>query len=229
MVMPARRLWLLRHAQPLIASGICYGHLDVPADTDATRRAAHAFVDAFLASSASSSRLVPERSNRPPIPIYVSGLQRARQLAEEVCLALHPRTGLGAAIVEINLQTDSRLNEMDFGIWEGKAWSAIPKTAIEQWSADFARHKFGGKESCQEVIERVLAAYQATFERAHANQSSDVIWITHAGVIRAVRYLQANGLRAIENAEAWPREAPGFGDYLCVDLCVDLVMLQPTN
>lgn len=229
MVMPARRLWLLRHAQPLIASGICYGHLDVPAGADTTRQAAHAFVDAFLASSVSSSRRIPEPSNRLPISIYVSGLQRARQLAEEVCLTLYKRTSLDAAMVEIHLQTDSRLNEMDFGSWEGKAWLAIPKSAVDEWSADFAHHQFGGKESCQDVINRVLAAYQATFEQAQATDSEDVIWITHAGVIRAVRYLQANGLRTIEHAEEWPREAPGFGDYVCVDLCMDWVTKLPTN
>ena len=33
-------LWLLRHAQPLIAPGVCYGQLDVPADPQHTLQAA---------------------------------------------------------------------------------------------------------------------------------------------------------------------------------------------
>ena len=33
-------LWLVRHAQPLIATGICYGQLDIPADLQATQTCA---------------------------------------------------------------------------------------------------------------------------------------------------------------------------------------------
>ena len=49
--LPARRschdgmgmtLWLVRHAQPLIAPGTCYGATDVPADAAATQTAARA-------------------------------------------------------------------------------------------------------------------------------------------------------------------------------------------
>lgn len=36
-------LWLLRHAQPLIAQGVCYGRLDVPADPSQTLQAAMRF------------------------------------------------------------------------------------------------------------------------------------------------------------------------------------------
>lgn len=35
-------LWVGRHAQPLIASGTCYGALDVAADATATQHAAQA-------------------------------------------------------------------------------------------------------------------------------------------------------------------------------------------
>jgi alpha-ribazole phosphatase len=141
-------------------------------------------------------------------------LQRAQQLADELCLVLSDVTGLS----EVRRQTDTRLNEMDFGIWEAKAWSEIPKTAVQHWSADFAQHKFGGKESSQDVIDRVLAAYQATLEQAQISHSSDVIWITHAGVIRALNYLQKNGVHPILRAEQWPHEAPSFGQWQCLDL-----------
>jgi len=210
MAYQARRLWLVRHAQPLIASGICYGHLDVPAELEATQQAAKSFAISLAQARQSNATSL----NTEPIPIYVSGLQRAKQLADEICLALNDVTGLS----ELHRQTDLRLNEMDFGIWEAKAWSEIPKTAVELWSADFAQHKFGGKESSQDVIDRVLAAYQATLEQAKISHSSDVIWITHAGVIRALNYLHKNGMHPITRAEQWPREAPGFGQWQCIDL-----------
>ena len=33
-------LWLQRHAQPLVAPGVCYGHSNMPADDKATAAAA---------------------------------------------------------------------------------------------------------------------------------------------------------------------------------------------
>lgn len=205
-----RRLWLVRHAQPLIAHGICYGHLDVPADQDATQQAAQSFAKTFKIARRHNAT----SSDTQPISIYVSGLQRAQQLADELFLTLNNVAGLG----ELQLQTDLRLNEMNFGIWEGKTWSAIPKEALDQWSSDFAQHKFGGEESSQDVINRVHAVYQTCLEQAQTCNSNDVIWITHAGVIRALLYLQKNGMRPIEIVEQWPREAPSFGQYLCMDL-----------
>jgi alpha-ribazole phosphatase len=208
----ARRLWLVRHAQPLIAGGICYGHLDVPAELDATQQAAKSFAKTLAETLARTNTDIS--SNTKSIHIYVSGLQRAQQLADELCLALNDVKDLSP----VQLQTDLRLNEMDFGIWEAKAWSEIPKAAVDHWSADFAQHKFGGKESSQDVIDRVLAAYQATLEQAQISNSSDVIWITHAGVIRAFNYIQKNGVHPIARVEQWPREAPGFGQWQCLDL-----------
>lgn len=35
------KLWMVRHAQPLIEAGICYGATDVAADAQATLQAAH--------------------------------------------------------------------------------------------------------------------------------------------------------------------------------------------
>jgi alpha-ribazole phosphatase len=34
------KLWLVRHAQPLVASGVCYGATDLAADPQATLQAA---------------------------------------------------------------------------------------------------------------------------------------------------------------------------------------------
>ena len=206
----ARRLWLVRHAQPLIDKGICYGHLDVPADHEATQQAAQSFANTLkIARSNNATSL-----NTQPILIYVSGLLRAQQLADEMLFAFRATD----IVSEVRLQTDCRLNEMNFGSWEGKPWSAIPKEALDQWSSDFSQHKFGGEESSQDVINRVQAAYQTSLELAQASNSSDVIWITHAGVIRALNYVKKYATCVIERAEQWPQDAPGFGQWLCMDL-----------
>ena len=46
--MKSRQLWVVRHAQPLVAPGICYGALDVTADPAATPNAPGAWLWFFL-------------------------------------------------------------------------------------------------------------------------------------------------------------------------------------
>ena len=41
------RLWLVRHAAPLVPPGTCYGAWDVPADAQATRAAAERLATAL--------------------------------------------------------------------------------------------------------------------------------------------------------------------------------------
>ncbi len=126
-------LWLVRHAQPLVAPGICYGALDVPADTQATAAAARAL-----------AAVLPHG-----LPVYRSPLQRCEQLAQAVC-GLRP---------DLTFQTEARLAEMDFGCWEGVPWAQIPRAALDAWTADFGAHRFGGVENANAVLQRVAAAW----------------------------------------------------------------------
>jgi alpha-ribazole phosphatase len=50
--------------------------------------------------------------------------------------------------------------------------------------ADFAHHRFGGAESTQQVIDRVAGA----LHDLRASQAREAVWVTHAGVIRAVQF-----------------------------------------
>ena len=174
-------LWLVRHAQPLVAPGVCYGALDVLADADATAQAARALAG-----------VLP-----PNLFVQVSPLQRCEQLAQ--CLrGLRP---------DLAFKIDLRLQEMDFGVWEGVAWGEIPSASMEAWTADFGNHRFGGAESANDVLQRVAQVWDA-FRAA----GQPAVWITHAGVIRAVNLIAQNQ-RAVMNAEDWPREAPAFGAW----------------
>ena len=187
------KLWLLRHAQVDLGPGLCYGASDVSALADATRAAAEAMAP-----------MLPQGA-----PLVASGLARAAQLAAAV-LSLRP-----------DLQTlpgDPRLNEMHFGQWELQPWNAIPRTAFDAWMADFAHHRFGGMESTQQVLDRVHAALNDWRSRSQTHMSADVIWVTHAGVIRAVQYLAVHGSRPIHNASEWPVEAPAPGGHLCIEV-----------
>lgn len=128
-------LWLARHAQPLVAAGVCYGALDVAADGPATQAAAHKLATVVPAG----------------ISVNSSPLQRCEQLAQALC-ALRP---------DLTFIFDPRLREMDFGDWEGQRWDAIGQSALEAWTTDFARHRPGGGESVEMFMPRVAAAWDA--------------------------------------------------------------------
>lgn len=152
-------LWIVRHATPLIASGVCYGALDVAAGAQHTLLAARALAQA-----------IPLHCK-----VWVSPLQRCKQLAD----------ALSGIRPELKPQTDTRLREMDFGKWEGVAWDAIPLAAMQAWTDDFGAHRFGGMESANEVLARVADLWDAA--RQHPDEPQ--VWISHAGVARAAQLL----------------------------------------
>lgn len=183
------KLWLLRHARVTLEAGLCYGASDVPADPALTR----------VAAESAAARL-PRG-----LPVCVSGLGRAQQLARE----LHDlRSDLGSAV------TDPRLNEMNFGHWELQPWDAMPRAAFDAWMADFAHHRFGGAESTQQIIERVADA----LDDLRTQSVGEAVWVTHAGVIRAVQYIATHGRGPIRYASQWPREAPAPGGWMVLEL-----------
>ena len=195
------KLWLARHAQPLIASGICYGVTDVAADEALTFQAAETL-----------AQVLPTHT-----VCRVSPLLRCQQLA----LVLHHIRPdcLMQSTTDEDSHTDPRLAEMNFGYFEGQSWSEIPKADVDLWMDDFGNHRFGGKESANEVLRRVALALQdsqtqlAQLAQQRTQGVDDVLWITHAGVIRAATLL-AQGVTQLEAAEQWPREVPGFGEFM---------------
>jgi alpha-ribazole phosphatase len=175
-------LWLMRHAQPLVGAGVCYGATDMPADAAAT-----------AACAAQAATVLPRAAQ-----LWCSPRQRCTQLAEALRL-VRP---------DLQLAQVAGLAEMDFGCWEGVRWDAIPKAAIDAWTAQFWDARFGGRDSVRELMERVAAVWA----RAQA-APGPVVWITHAGVIRAASLLSA-GTTVIARADQWPVDAPGFGGWV---------------
>ncbi len=180
-----RALWLVRHALPVVAPGTCYGRLDLAADPDRTQEAARALADALPQGAVLS----------------VSPSQRCVQLAE----ALH---GLRS---DLRATPDARLQEMDFGQWEGKPWQQIPRDAIDAWTQDFFHHAPGGGETVAQVMQRVAQAWDAALRALDAGQGPQV-WISHAGVARAAQLLH-QGIRTGVRADQWPVDAPDYGDW----------------
>ena len=185
------RLWLVRHAAPLVVPGTCYGALNIAADAAGTQTSATRLAAALPAESL----------------VFCSTLQRCEQLALDL-QALRP---------DLTSNPDPRLREMDFGAWEGQRWDDIAKDDIDAWTAAFATHAPGGGESLSAMLTRVSAALQSAQQWADQNTAkntkTDVVWITHAGVMRCVQWLQTRGDKALPTSEAWPQAAPGWGEW----------------
>ncbi|UCS92839.1 alpha-ribazole phosphatase [Echinicola marina] len=119
-------IFLIRHTQPAIEKGICYGQTDLE-----------------LASSFEKDlRLVEENlpQNINFQSIYSSPLKRCKKLA----------VGLfGNFIIE-----DHRLKELDFGDWEMKAWNKIPHKELNPWMEDFVHTPCPNGESYHKLSNR---------------------------------------------------------------------------
>ena len=130
------KLWLARHAQPLIASGICYGATDVPADAQATLDAARTL-----------SLALPFG-----LLVVTSSLQRC-ELLKQSLQALRP---------DLSYKTDTRLVEMNFGTWEGQRWDAIEQAELARWTDQFGDYACGAAESVGQFMARVGAVWDET-------------------------------------------------------------------
>lgn len=179
------KLWLVRHARPLAADGLCYGSTDFAADELGTAAVAQALAGVLPTG----------------LQVRSSPLRRCTQLAQAL-QALRP---------DLAGRTDTRLAEMDFGRWEGQSWQALGQGALQPWMADFAHHRCGGGDSVASFMGRV----QAAFDEARAG-GADAVWVTHAGVERAVRLL-ARGVVLPRQADEWPTDGLGFGQWTCLE------------
>ncbi len=184
-------LWLVRHAPVLGEAGICYGRTDLACAVEATR-----------AVAATVAPLLPHG-----IALYSSPLQRCKTLA----------AAIAQQRPDLAVETDPRLAEMDFGSWEGRRWDAIDRAEFDRWMADFADGLVGGNgESTRAFMSRVGAAWDDWLASGR-----DAVWVTHAGVMRAVLLLQ-QGVRCPGGAGEWPSRAIGFGEWMRVEIGVEI-------
>ena len=100
--------------------------------------------------------------------IWTSPAQRCRVVAE--ALGLNRR-------VQCSPVVDDRLQELDFGEWEGVAWDAVPRAALDTWAADLRGFAPPGGETGAALVARV-----ASF--AAALPPGDHIVVTHGGPLK---------------------------------------------
>lgn len=160
---------LARHPRPRIAGRICYGRTDVPLAEPAAQGAA-----ALIAAAVDPiERIVSSPSSR--------ALLVAQALARET----------GALI-----RTDDRLQEMDFGAWEGRPWAALPRAEIDAWAADPIGYRVPGGESVAAMLLRVRRAWSGI-----ASAEANTLVLCHAGPIRCLLHV-AGGVPLLEAVQA---------------------------
>ncbi len=193
------RLYLVRHPKPLVEAGICYGVSDL----------------ACAASDLQTAVLALRDTLPKACQVISSPLQRCEQLAQ-VLYGREP---------DFAYQTDARLAEMDFGAWEMQAWDAISRDELTAWTDDFANYRCGGfGESTGQFVRRVAQRLGQS-----AQSGEDQVWITHAGVIRALQWLhmqpwavftalvQGSDSLCHLRAADWPRGGMAFAQVLTWD------------
>ncbi|MBJ7534952.1 histidine phosphatase family protein [Rhodomicrobium vannielii ATCC 17100] len=157
-------------------------------------------VDAALA------RLMPHASDAV---VYTSPARRCRDLS----LRLNPVARI-----------EPRLQELDFGAWEGVRWDAIAQSDFDAWANGLPNTTPPGGEALAAMAAR-LSDWLADMSRDHAaaerepfNESGGrpapaVLAITHAGPIRVLRAL-AEGLPLLTH---FAQPVP-YGEAIALDM-----------
>ena len=138
-----------------IAEGVCYGRVDVPVQPPP--REALELVSWPLVDT-----------------VWCSPSLRCRELADAV-----------AAQQRVSSRVDDRLHEMDFGAWEGVAWSDIPPHELEPWMSDWESAAPPGGETVGQLTDRVAAWHAELAGHPHRH-----LLVAHAGVVRALWVLR---------------------------------------
>ena len=142
---------LVRHTATAAPPGLCHGRTEVP------------LADSFPDEAAAVRACVEAALDGRAFSLHSSPAGRCRRLAE---------------VFGVPFAIDPRLQELDFGDWEGRAWDALPRAALDAWGDDFVRVGPPGGERFSDLAVRAEAALAAL--------SGHAVVVTHAGVIRAL-------------------------------------------
>jgi alpha-ribazole phosphatase len=152
------KVTLIRHLAPLIVPGICYGRLDVAMDPSAQGQTASLAADPALHDAAR---------------VWTSPAVRCRVLADMI-----------AATLGVPLTIDPRLQELNFGDWEGHPWEAIERADLDRWAASPLTFAAPGGESGAELVARIH-----DFHADLRKVCEDCVIVSHGGPLKLLRAL----------------------------------------
>lgn len=105
-------------------------------------------------------------------------------------------------------RTDDRLQELDFGDWEGKTWDTVDQEASKVWMDDYVNQCVPGGESMIMMHRRVTGFWEELIAQGHER----VAVVTHGGVIRLMlAMVRGLPLRDIFNIKV------GYGEVVRVE------------
>lgn len=173
------KVLLVRHTAPALPAGTCYGRLDLALmpGTD---------LDRFAAALDWSG------IGR----VWTSPARRCHLLADAVAR----QAGKGAIV-------DPRLQELDFGSWEGRLWADVPRAAVDDWAA--APLTFAPPDG--ETGARFLARVRA-FCSDLRRTGEDCVVVTHGGPLRIMPALLRDELPDLL------APAPPFGAAIPIEI-----------
>ena len=170
-------LWMWRHPRPEGALGRCIGRTDLTVDPRRAKRLA---------------RRIQRAARRAGLPHIVHSSPQRR--CADVGRWLR-RWGWRHIV-------DDALSELDFGDWDGRAWTEIARAEIDAWCADFETYAPGAGESLLDMLARVAAWHSP-------GAVHPILVVAHGGWMQARRWIQ-QGERPPASAAAWPA-CPAYG------------------
>lgn len=150
-------LLLMRHPPVAVPKGLCYGRTDVELIADYVQHLAQ-------------PKACLRRDHKLPTHIFSSPAQRCRLAAEQLTWG--------------HICVDERLQELDFGLWEGRLWSEIKPEESQSWCDDIVNERPPQGESFLELASRAQDFLESTMVGIPSD--STVLVVTHAGVMRAL-------------------------------------------
>ncbi len=142
---------LIRHPRTIAPRGTCYGASDIAADPEILE-----------ADAARLAPTLPENAR-----FLSSPMTRAHSLANR--LAGQP------------VPTDQRLVELNFGAWENRLWSDIPRAEIDAWAADTGGYTPPDGESVNTLAARVIDWWNGI-----EITETPLVVVTHGGPLRVI-------------------------------------------
>ncbi|MCP4320400.1 MAG: alpha-ribazole phosphatase [Psychromonas sp.] len=155
-------IYLVRHSEPLIEVGTCYGQLDC------------GLTEAYPKQLSKVSTYFKDKSITA---IYSSPLQRCALLAED----------LAKQHIKDTVVYNELLKEINFGDWEGVKWDDIPRNKIDEWNSNRLNFQFPNGETPSQFHSRTIQFWGEFIKTAkNLTGPQKIVLVTHAGVIRSI-------------------------------------------
>ena len=176
-------LHFIRHTQPEIERNTCYGQADISLSTSFPEEAEEILSTLKrLNIDDSYSKIISspsQRCQRLAKKILAMQSQQNGHYDHRINQKAHPSI---ATAIELNPD----LMEVNFGDWELKHWSEIPREQSENWTDNFITACPPNGESLLDLQYRVSQAFDKLLNMHGDNEYCKIAIITHAGVMRII-------------------------------------------